>query len=85
MGNALDLTNKLTTWNLGGFGNRRQKLAEIAFENSAVVDDLLKEAKRLIKNGNESEAEKLINFAERIVNNNRKYQNMVVDFLHKAD
>lgn len=65
--------------------NRRQILADISLENSAIVDDLIKEAKSLLKAGKEHEADKIIRIAEKLVNNNKRYQTMVGNLLSNAD
>jgi len=94
MGSPLESTNKPAwiTWDIEHFSprrksarQRRQTLVEISLVNSEVVDELLKEAKLLLKADREKDANKLINIAEKVVNNNRKFQNMVGDILSNTD
>lgn len=64
---------------------RREKFADISFTNTQVVRELVSEVRRLNKNGNTEEAKRLIAIAEKILENNDKFQNMVGEVLSNSD
>ena len=69
---------------LYGRATLRDRLAAISLANNEIVDDLIKEARRLIDEGKEDDANKVIDIAEKLLKNNKEYQNMVGEVLLSA-
>lgn len=64
---------------------RRQKLTKISYENLAVVDELVAEIKRLEAKKQHAEADRLIKITQKVLDNNKKFQDVVVEILADSD
>jgi uncharacterized protein (UPF0210 family) len=64
---------------------RREQLANISNTNTEVVTDLVSEAKALNAKKQYKDAARLLDVAEKILENNKKFQNMVGSFLSNSD
>ncbi len=63
----------------------RSEILRISRTNAEVVDELIDEARRLIANQKEDEADKLVVIIRKILDNNKRLQNIVGDVLSRAD
>lgn len=57
---------------------------EISRGNIAVAKDLVKESKRLSRAGEDKEAARLLNIANKLLDNNKRFQDMVGEVLTKS-
>lgn len=64
---------------------KRQRFVDISLENSDIVDDLLKQVKKHTAKRQYAEANQLLGIAQRILDNNKKLQNMVGEVLSDVD
>ncbi|HTE22645.1 MAG TPA: hypothetical protein VK674_06415 [Candidatus Limnocylindria bacterium] len=65
--------------------SRQKRFAEISRGNLAVADELVKESQRLIKAGREKDAKKILDIANKLLDNNRTYLDTVGEVLSDAD
>lgn len=65
--------------------SRRERFAEIALENTAIADSLINEARKMLKKGDEKEANRILDVVEKLLENNKKYQSMVGEVLQNMD
>lgn len=65
--------------------SRRERFAEISLENTAIADSLISEAKKMLKKGDEKEADRILDIVEKLLENNNKYQGMVGEVLQNVD
>lgn len=65
--------------------SRRERFAEIALENTAIADSLINEARKMLKKGDEKEADRILDIVEKLLENNNKYQGMVGEVLQNTD
>ena len=79
------LVNQLIAINNAKKSQRRLRLTEIALANSAVVESLIQEARRLLNANKEDDANRIMGIAEKLLDNNKKYQNIVGEVLAKTD
>ncbi len=63
----------------------RSEILRISRTNAEVVDELIGEARRLVANQQEDEAGKLVVIIRKILDNNKRLQNIVGDVLSHAD
>lgn len=75
------LVDKITRVNR----DRRSEFVKISRTNIEVVDELVKEARRLSESDQVEEASKLIAITKKVLNNNKRFQNMVGEVLSSAD
>ena len=75
------LINKITRVNR----DRRSEFVKISRTNIEVVDELVKEARRLSESDQVDEAGKLIEITKKVLNNNKRFQNMVGEVLSSTD
>ena len=61
--------------------SRPERFADISKSNVDVARDLIKETERLSKRGQQKEAERILEIAKKVLNNNKKFQNMVGEIL----
>lgn len=60
---------------------RRKEFYEISEANLAIVDELIAEMRRLLKNGQTKEYKKLADVTQKILDNNAKFQAVVGEVL----
>lgn len=63
----------------------RSEILRISRTNAEVVDELIDEARRLVADQKEDEAGKLMVIIRKILDNNKRLQNIVGDVLSRAD
>lgn len=64
---------------------QREEFVKIMNLNIKIVDELFKEAKRLLQNGQEDESNRILDIASEVLNSNKQLQDTVVKVLSKSD
>ena len=75
----------MTTMSMRDKKDSRSEILRISRTNAEVVDELIGEARRLVANQQEDEAGKLVIIIRKILDNNKRLQNIVGDVLSHAD